>query len=42
MNGLRFSGSDRYVATDELMVAVNAAITLARPLLISGRDQNLN
>ena len=36
VNGLRFSGSDRYVATDELMVAVNAAITLARPLLIKG------
>ena len=36
MNELRFSGSDRYVATDELMVAVNAAITLSRPLLIKG------
>jgi MoxR-like ATPase len=32
----RFSGTDRYVATDDLMVAVNAAITLARPLLIKG------
>ncbi len=32
----RFTGSDRYVATDELMMAVNAAITLARPLLIKG------
>jgi MoxR-like ATPase len=33
---LRFSGTERYVATDELMVAVNAAITLSRPLLIKG------
>ena len=36
MSDLRFTGSDRYVATDELMVAVNAAITLSRPLLIKG------
>ena len=32
----RFSGTDRYIATDDLMMAVNAAITLARPLLIKG------
>ena len=32
----RFSGTDQYVATDDLMMAVNAAITLARPLLIKG------
>jgi MoxR-like ATPase len=32
----RFTGTDRYIATDELMMAVNAAITLARPLLIKG------
>ena len=32
----RFTGSDRYVATDDLMMAVNAAITLSRPLLIKG------
>ena len=32
----RFNGTDRYVATDDLMMAVNAAITLARPLLIKG------
>ncbi len=32
----RFTGTDRYVATDELMMAVNAAITLQRPLLIKG------
>lgn len=32
----RFSGTDRYIATDDLMMAVNAAITLGRPLLIKG------
>jgi MoxR-like ATPase len=32
----RFTGTDRYVATDDLMMAVNAAITVARPLLIKG------
>ncbi|MGB8327529.1 MAG: MoxR family ATPase [Steroidobacteraceae bacterium] len=32
----RFAGSARYIATDDLMMAVNAAITLARPLLIKG------
>jgi MoxR-like ATPase len=33
---MRFTGSDNYVATDDLMLAVNAAITLERPLLIKG------
>jgi MoxR-like ATPase len=33
---MRFSGTDTYVATDDLMLAVNAAITLQRPLLIKG------
>ena len=33
---LRFEGSDSYVATGELALAVNAAITLARPLLVKG------
>ncbi|MGE0094476.1 MAG: AAA family ATPase [Alphaproteobacteria bacterium] len=33
---MRFKGTDDYVATDDLMVAVNAAITLERPLLIKG------
>ena len=33
---MRFSGSKSYIATDDLMVAVNAAITLERPLLIKG------
>jgi MoxR-like ATPase len=32
----RFTGTDRYVATDDLMMAVNAAVTLQRPLLIKG------
>jgi MoxR-like ATPase len=31
-----FKGTERYVATDELSLAVNAAITLQRPLLIKG------
>jgi len=33
---MRFSGSDEYVATEDLTLAVNAAITLERPLLIKG------
>jgi MoxR-like ATPase len=32
----RFQGTRRYVATDDLKVAVNAAITLERPLLVKG------
>jgi len=36
MSTQRFTGTDRYVATDDLMMAVNAAVTLARPLLIKG------
>ena len=32
----RFEGTDRYIATDDLRIAVNAAITLKRPLLIKG------
>ncbi|EWM40311.1 sigma-54 interaction domain protein [Bordetella holmesii 70147] len=32
----RFEGTDRYVATDDLKLAVNAALTLQRPLLIKG------
>src|ERR1700743_40284 len=31
-----FRGTDRYIATDELMAAVNAAVVLSRPLLIKG------
>ena len=33
---MRFTGTDDYVATDDLKVAVNAAITLERPLLVKG------
>src|SRR4029079_3020016 len=33
---MRFEGTDTYVATEDLMIAVNAAITLQRPLLIKG------
>ncbi len=33
---MKFDGTRRYIATDDLKVAVNAAITLARPLLIKG------
>ena len=34
--GLRFDGTDAYVATADLTLAVNAAITLQRPLLVKG------
>ena len=33
---MKFTGTDNYVATQELMLAVNAAITLKRPLLVKG------
>src|ERR687890_220491 len=33
---MKFQGSDTYVATDDLKLAVNAALTLQRPLLIKG------
>ncbi len=33
---MKFQGSDTYVATQDLMLAVNAAITLQRPLLVKG------
>jgi MoxR-like ATPase len=33
---MRFEGSTEYVATPDLMLAVNAAITLQRPLLVKG------
>src|SRR5688572_24627727 len=33
---MRFEGTKGYVATDDLKVAVNAAITLERPLLVKG------
>ena len=33
---MKFTGTDTYIATEDLMVAVNAAIALERPLLIKG------
>lgn len=33
---MKFNGTDNYIATDELRVAVNAAVTLSRPLLVKG------
>ena len=33
---MKFQGTDTYVATEDLMMAVNAAIALERPLLIKG------
>ena len=32
----RFEGTDTYVATEDLMMAVNASVTLGRPLLVKG------
>ena len=33
---MRFQGTENYVATDDLKVAVNAAVALRRPLLVKG------
>ncbi len=33
---MKFEGTERYVATDDLRLAVNAAVSLERPLLIKG------
>ncbi len=33
---MRFAGTDNYVATEDLMMAVNAAVVLGRPLLVKG------
>ncbi|MEO1639344.1 MAG: MoxR family ATPase [Pseudomonadota bacterium] len=33
---MQFTGTDAYVATDDLTMAVNAAVTLERPLLVKG------
>ena len=33
---MSFAGTERYVATEDLAMAVNAAVTLERPLLIKG------
>ena len=36
MNNSRFQGTDTYVTTDDLTMAVNAAVTVGRPLLVKG------
>ena len=36
MTDTRFAGTSTYVATDDLMMAVNAAVTLERPILVKG------
>jgi MoxR-like ATPase len=33
---MRFAGTEAYVATEDLKLAVNAAIQLQKPLLIKG------
>ena len=33
---MRFTGTDTYISTPDLMLAVNAAVTLERPLLVKG------
>jgi MoxR-like ATPase len=33
---MKFTGTDSYISTDDLSMAVNAAVTLQRPLLIKG------
>ena len=33
---MKFQGTDAYVATEDLTIAVNAAVTLERPLLVKG------
>ena len=36
MSVKKFKGTERYIATEDLQVAVNAAVTLERPLLVKG------
>ena len=36
MTGRKFTGTSTYIATDDLNMAVNAAVTLERPILIKG------
>ena len=33
---MQFKGTSEYVATEDLTIAVNASITLERPLLVKG------
>ncbi len=36
MSDQQFTGTDTYIVTEDLMMAVNAAVTLQRPLLVKG------
>ncbi|MEL7373217.1 MAG: ATP-binding protein, partial [Pseudomonadota bacterium] len=36
MTDNRFKGTDSYIATEDLMMAVNAGVTLERPILVKG------
>ena len=36
MSNQKFTGTSTYIATDDLMMAVNASVTLQRPILIKG------
>jgi len=36
MKDQKFTGTSSYIATDDLMMAVNAAVTLERPILVKG------
>ena len=38
---MKFTGTQDYVATEDLTVAVNAAVLLERPLLIKGEQLGL-
>src|SRR4029434_7504817 len=33
---MKFAGTDRYITTRDLEIAVNASVTLGRPLLVKG------
>ena len=33
---MQFKGTDKYIASNDLSIAVNAAISLEKPLLIKG------
>ena len=36
----KFEGTENYIATEDLRVAVNAALTLERPLAYQGRTRH--
>lgn len=36
MSNKKFTGTSRYISTDDLTMAVNAAVTLQRPILVKG------